>query len=63
MFSDLYDSISLLFYWQWPRVKGEVTAVRMLGGSGRLLIEYRFSLGDESGGPVRGEQHLSNLTA
>ncbi len=48
MFSDLYDSISLLFYWQWPRVKGEVTAVRMLGGSGRLPIEYRFSLGDGS---------------
>jgi len=48
MFSDLYDSISLLFYWQWPRIEGEITAVRILGGSGRLRLEYRFSLGDGS---------------
>lgn len=46
MFSDLHDYISLLFYWQWPRVEGEITAVRILGGSGRLLLEYKFSLGD-----------------
>lgn len=46
MFSDLYDYISLLFYRQWPGVQGEITAVRTLGGSGRLLIEYSFSLED-----------------
>jgi len=48
MFNDLFDSISLLFYWQWPRIGGEITAVRILGGSGRLVLEYRFSLGDGS---------------
>jgi hypothetical protein len=47
MFSDLYGYISLLFYWQWPSVEGQVTAVRILG-SGRMLVEYRFSLGDRS---------------
>jgi hypothetical protein len=48
MFSDLYDWISLLFYRRWPRVEGKITAVRSLGGSGRLFLEYRFSLGEES---------------
>jgi hypothetical protein len=48
MFSDLYDYISLLFYWRWPSTEGELTAVRMLGGSGRLRLEYRFLLGDGS---------------
>lgn len=46
MFSDLYDSISLLFYRRWPCVEGEITAVRMLGG--RLLVEYGFSVEDRS---------------
>jgi hypothetical protein len=48
MFSDLYDSISLWFYWRWPKIDGEITAVRILGGSGRLLLEYRFLLEDGS---------------
>jgi hypothetical protein len=48
MFSDLYDYISLLFYRQWPSVEGEVTAVRILGGNGRLLVEYSFSVEDRS---------------
>src|SRR6202035_3044291 len=48
MFSDLYDNISLLFSWRWPCAEGEITAVRMLGGSGRLRLEYRFLLGDGS---------------
>lgn len=46
MFDDLCDYVSLLFYWRWPRSEGEITAVRILSGSGRLLLEYRFSLGD-----------------
>jgi hypothetical protein len=46
MFSDLRDYISTLFYWRWPSVQGEITAVRILGGSGQVLLEYRFSLGD-----------------
>ncbi len=44
MFSDLYDYISLLLYWLWPSVEGQITAVRILGGSGRFLVEYKFSL-------------------
>lgn len=48
MFSDLYDCISLLFYRLWPSVDGEITAVRILGGSGRLLVEYSFSLEERS---------------
>jgi hypothetical protein len=39
MFSDLYDYVSLFFYRHWPSVEGEITAVRILGGSGRLLVE------------------------
>ena len=57
MFSDLRDSISLLFYWQWPRAEGEITAVHIVSGSGKFLLDYRFSLGDgsyagEAGCPV-----------
>ncbi len=48
MFSDLYNYISLLFYRRWPSIDGEITAVRILGGSGRLLVEYSFSLEDKS---------------
>jgi hypothetical protein len=46
MFSDLRDYISLLFSWRWPRIQGEITGVRILGGSG-LRLDYRFSLGNE----------------
>lgn len=47
MFSDLRDSISLMFYWRWPAVDGEITAVRVLpSGRGQFLLDYRFSLGD-----------------
>jgi hypothetical protein len=48
MFSDLYDSISTLLYRRWPTAAAEISAVRILGGRGRLLLEYRFSLGDDS---------------
>jgi len=37
-----------MFYRQWPSVEGEITAVRILGGSGRLLVECSFSLEDRS---------------
>jgi hypothetical protein len=46
MFSDLFDYISLLFYWQWPSAEGEITAARIMAGSRQLRLEYRFSLGD-----------------
>ena len=52
MFSDLRDWLSLLFYWRWPRVQGEITAARVKAGSRQLLLEYRFSLG---GGCYTGE--------
>jgi len=48
MLSDLYDYISLLLYRLWPSVEGQITAVRILGGSGRFLVEYKFSLDDSS---------------
>ncbi|MFZ0296250.1 MAG: DUF3592 domain-containing protein [Candidatus Sulfotelmatobacter sp.] len=48
MFSDLYDDISLLFYRRWPSVEGEITAVRILGSTARLLVEYSFSVEDTS---------------
>jgi hypothetical protein len=58
MFSDLQNYISLLFYWWWPKAEGEITAVRILSGNGKLPLEYRFSLGDgyytgETGCPSR----------
>ena len=46
MFSDLYDYISLLFYRQWPKVEGEIIAMRIPSGNGQLLLDCRFSLGD-----------------
>ncbi len=48
MFSDLRDYFSLLFYWRWPMVEGEITAVRFLGGTRHWCLDYRFSLGDRS---------------
>jgi len=55
MFSDLYDSISLLFSWSWPKTKAVITAVgaRGVGEGYRLVVEYKFSIGDE--GPYTGE--------
>lgn len=61
MLRDLYDSISSAFSWRWPTVDEEVTAVhfrtvpieRRGRGNLRLVVEYKFSLGDD--GPYTGE--------
>ena len=60
MFGDLYDAVSFLFSWRWPRVDGEITAVdveRIRHTRGRdtfrLAVAYEFSLGDD--GPYTGE--------
>jgi len=60
MFSELNDRLSLLFYWRWPSTQGEITSVRILGGSEQMLIEYRFSLGD---GYYTGESGLPSWFA
>jgi len=51
MFRDLYDAVTLLFSWRWPKAEGEITAVRVDSGTDRLrlLVDYVFPLGkDES---------------
>ena len=61
MFSDLYDSISLLFSWRWPKAEGVITAVDLRNSRYtqretsdlRLVVVYEFSLGDD--GPYTGE--------
>jgi hypothetical protein len=60
MFSDLYDTVSLLWSWRWPLAHGQVTAVdieRIRHSNGRydarLAVAYEFSVGDD--GPYTGE--------
>lgn len=60
MFSDLYDSISLLFSRRWPKAEGVITAVdaRTIYFKGqasgfRLVVVYEFSIGAD--GPYTGE--------
>ena len=56
MFSDLYDSSSLLFSRSWPEAEGVITAggVRAADRDGYyLVVEYKFSVGDD--GPYTGE--------
>ena len=66
MFSALYDYISLLFSWRWPRAEGEVTAVdarpeqNARGGQHlRLVVVYKFSIGKD--GPYTGETAWPSL--
>ena len=54
MLSDLYNYVSLLFSWRWPKAEGTITSaqiqrVREL----RVVIEYKFNLGAD--GPYTGE--------
>lgn len=61
MFSDLYDSISLLFSWRWPKAEGVITAVDLRSSRHsqrgtsdlRLVVLYEFSVGGD--GPYTGE--------
>jgi hypothetical protein len=65
MFSDLYDYVSLLFSWGWPKAEGEVTAVHIeyanygFRGGSRLLVivDYKFEI--ESQGLFTGETSSS----
>jgi hypothetical protein len=67
MFSDLYDYISLYFFWRWPKVDGVVTSVdlrrvpyRHQGADRlRLVVAYEFSVGED--GPYTGETAWSPL--
>lgn len=61
MFRNLYDYISLMLSWCWPKVEGLITAVDLRtvanGDAGantlRLVITFEFCLGDD--GPYTGE--------
>jgi len=60
MFGDLYDAISFLWSWRWPKTTGEITAVdveSMRDSHGhvrlRLAVAYKFSVNDD--GPYTGE--------
>ena len=55
MFAELYDSISLLFSWRWPKANGVITAVYMgcSGGHDRAMVAYEFSV--DGDGPFTGE--------
>ena len=61
MFSDLYDYVSLMFYWRWPKADGVITTVdlRRVGDGQRLVVVYKFSLQDD--GPYTGESAWSPL--
>jgi Protein of unknown function (DUF3592) len=60
VFADLYDAISMLWSWRWPKIPGEITAVgvkKMQDSEGietfRLAVAYKFSIGND--GPYTGE--------
>jgi hypothetical protein len=66
MFRDLYDAISILWFWRWPEAVGEVRAVdmeRIRDSDGRdtfrLAVAYKFSLGSD--GPYTGESFWQPL--
>jgi hypothetical protein len=54
MFSDLYDYISSIFSWRWPKAEGTITAFSIRGGDHerRLVVSYEFCVGDD--GPYTG---------
>ena len=54
MFGDLYDSISLLFSWRWPKAEAVINGVNMrVGDRGQAMVVYEFSVGND--GPNTGE--------
>jgi hypothetical protein len=60
MFEDLYDAVSFLWSWKWPRTRGEITEVlvervnpNQRSERYRLSITYQFFV--SSDGPYTGE--------
>jgi hypothetical protein len=61
MFGELWDYISVVFSWRWPKAEGAITSVHTRtfrycdrGGSDlRLVVTYAFSVGTD--GPYTGE--------
>src|SRR5215472_2339691 len=60
MFDDLYNAISFLGSWRWPKVLGEITAVdveRIAHNDGnerlRLAVAYKFFINED--GPYTGK--------
>ena len=60
MFDDLYDALSRLWSWSWPRAEGKVTEVlgehiefRSGEKRARLAVAYEFTIGED--GPYTGE--------
>ncbi len=52
MFEDLRDYVSRLCFWRLVTTEGTITGVEIDRVSGRVLIYYRFSVGDD--GPYTG---------
>ena len=67
MFSDLFDNISLIFSWRWPKAEGVITAIDLqhiydeVSGTERprIVVVYKFSVGDD--GPYTGESAWPRL--
>ena len=54
MFSELFETISLVFSRRWPTAEGTITAVDLGYGKGlNITVVYEFSVGDD--GPYTGE--------
>ena len=54
MFGELYENLSLLFYWRWPTVEGVITAADLIYGRyPAIVIVYEFSVGED--GPYTGQ--------
>lgn len=61
VFGELFDAISMLGYWRWPVVEGEITDVlfeqiphaNIDRATIRLAVAYKFSVGND--GPYTGE--------
>lgn len=52
MFEDLRDYLSKLCFWRLPTTEGTITGIERDPGGGRILIHYRFFVGDD--GPFTG---------
>ncbi len=59
MFEDLHDYLSKLCFWQLATTEGTITGIEIDQVSGRVLIYYRFSVGDD--GPYTGVHFAEGL--
>lgn len=62
MFEDIYNAVSFLVSWRWPKAEGKATAVYVERAGNRqdqlrLAIAYEFYIGDD--GPYTGESFWS----